>query len=398
MSRSLRLPTFSTADSGAAPITQKRGRVVDIIWNATLICPWDCAVCCVDAVHVKRQATFVTLRSRGLELTERIPFDPTQGTIYDQAAAKRQRDGRELTLQQKLRVLDHLDGFAPKIDISGGDPLAVSENLELLRATSRRFGPKRVTLTATGAGLSRHAPEKIAPYIGELNFTYDGTRERPTDLRPASYAAGNLAMAKRYAALGIATRAECPLSTQNADLGLLEQIYTDLHRAGIDKLLVMRLFPSGRGCNVTLSTPSVAQHIEAIAHLRTLEARFGSPKVKLQCALKHLDGGLALNNPCDMVHESFGLMADGTLLASPWAIGPKGEPLSDAWVLGNLAQQTMAEILSSDRVKRMAKLLDNNWGHCKFLAYSNGDHPDPFERIFGNTDPMYTAHLMKEAL
>src|SRR5438105_4400052 len=84
------------------------GLAVDIIWNTTLVCPWNCAVCCVDAVHVTKEGADVVLRSRGLELVEYIPYDRTRGSIYDQAAVKRQKDGQELTIAEKLQVLDHL--------------------------------------------------------------------------------------------------------------------------------------------------------------------------------------------------------------------------------------------------------------------------------------------------
>lgn len=366
-----------------------RPRKVDIVWNTTLVCPWDCSCCCVDAVYVSKQGSRVILRSRGLELSESIPFDDTRGTIFDQAASKRQRDGRELTLAQKLRVLDHFDGFDPKLDISGGDPLSIAENYELLKSASTRFGRRRITLTATGAGLSRYRPDEVGPLIGELNFTYDGTRANPTDLRPAKYAEGNLARAKQFASLGVATRAECPLSTQNANGTMLDEIYLNLHDAGIDTLLVMRLFPSGRGCNVAAATPSPSQHRAAIARLRNIEARYGRPRLKLQCALRFMDDSTVADNPCDLLRESFGLMADGTLLASPWAIGPTGRPLDDVWVLGNLAEHSLAHILESERAERFYARLDENFGHCKLHAFVNSPKRDPLERIFDGSDPLY---------
>lgn len=369
---------------------------IDIVWNTTLVCPWDCAVCCVDAVHVTKREGQVVLRSLGLQLSESIPVDPARGSIYDQAAHHRQKHGQELTFAEKIQVLGHLDGYTPKIDISGGDPLAVWENYDLLKVASQRFGRAQITLTATGAGLARYTPQDIAPYIGEFNFTVDGTKDHPTDLRPAAYAAANLQRAKQYAMHGVATRAECPLSKQNVDPTVLEQIYVGLHDAGIDKLLVMRLFPSGRGCNVAAATPTVKQHVRAIDHLRTLEARYKRPRVKLQCALRHLENRLASQNPCDMVRESFGLMPDGTLLASPWAVGPKGAPLDDVWVLGNLARQPMTEILQSERAKRFLDRLDDNWGHCKLHAYVNGVHPDRFERMFEASDPLYRSLAQQE--
>jgi hypothetical protein len=101
---------------------------------------------------------------------------------------------------------------------------------------------------------------------------------------------------------------------------------------------------------------------KAIDLLYNLENKYKYPKIKLQCALKYLDTRKVLTkNPCDMVTESFGLMPDGTLLASPWAIGHKGQPVSPELVLGNLAQTTMADILNSEKVQKFSKRADENF-------------------------------------
>ncbi|MFO1078013.1 MAG: hypothetical protein U1E73_09865 [Planctomycetota bacterium] len=185
------------------------------------------------------------------------------------------------------------------------------------------------------------------------------------------------------------TRAECPLTQHNIQPAILTQIYLDLHSAGIDKLLVMRLFPSGRGAGIAASVPSAQQYREAIALLRALQDTHGFPKIKLQCALKHIEGTAGGENPCDMVRESFGLMASGLLLASPWAIGPHGSPLDDAWVLGNLATTHLSQILTSERAQRFANRLDENLGHCKLHAFVNAANADPIERMLAKADPLY---------
>lgn len=367
------------------------GNRVDVIWNMTLVCPWDCEICCVDAVHVRREGPDIVVSSASLSRKERIPHRrEASQTIYDVAARHRQEQGLELDFAGKLRVLDHLEGFAPKIDISGGDPLSVRENFEVMQRAATRYGVRNVTLTATGTGLMHHPVESVAPHIGEFNFTYDNVAEGDVSChRPKGYARGNLHKAAQFARLGVPTRAECPLTIQNLEPETLDQIYTDLHEAGIRKLLVMRLFAVGRGAHQASATPSPAQYRHAIAHLRRLESRMGFPAVRLQCALKHLDPA-GLKNPCDLVRESFGLMADGTLLASPWAIRSDGLPLDESFVLGNLAQTPLREILTSGRVNRYRSRLDENFGHCKIFSFFNGTATDAEKRLFERADPLFT--------
>ncbi len=376
--------------SGNGIDAEVAGPLLDIIWNSTSICGWNCADCCVSAVHVVRRGDHIGISTPDLSSYDMIIRDRSQGTIFDQALRHRQAAGLELTFEQKLLVLEHLSGHRVKIDVSGGDALSPTEGYRLLEAASVRLGQPNVTLTATGAGLAAYDIDSVKGLIGELNFTYDGTPPEEDGLRPQAYASGNLRRAKQFAEAGVPVRAECPLNVQNVDLGSLTAIYTALHDAGVHKLLVMRLFPSGRGGLRPEDIPSISQYKAAIAHLRSLEARYGAPVVKLQCALRHMEGTTS-GNPCDAVTESFGLMWNGTLLGSPWAISPHGTPIDDAWVLGNLVDQTLTEVLESEKVKRMRSRAHENSGHCKFFAWTSGTSARSEDRIFDMADPLFIA-------
>lgn len=362
--------------------------LLDIIWNTTAICGWNCADCCVSATHVKRIGDKVAISSPDLSTYVEIKRDRSQGSIFDQALRYRQITGRELTLEQKVAVLDHLQGHRVRVDISGGDALSPREGYTLLDAASSRVGKENVTLTATGAGLANYDIASIQDLIGELNFTYDGEPDPDNQLRPSAYASGNLRRARMFADVGVPVRAECPLNVQNAEPAVLSRIYRDLHDAGVSKLLVMRLFPSGRGALRPEDIPSIAQYQTAIALLRQLEARYGFPVVKLQCALRHIEGPTG-KNPCDAGTESFGLMWDGTLLGSPWAIDRSGKPIDEAWVLGNLVDNTLTHVLESDKVKRLRARAHENSGHCKFFAWTAGSSASSEDRIFESSDPLY---------
>jgi MoaA/NifB/PqqE/SkfB family radical SAM enzyme len=366
---------------------------VDIIWNVTLLCGWECRICCVDAAEVSKHGNEITIRSKGLGHVEVIPYLPGEGNAFDQALKHRQEKGLELDLPSKLRVLEHLEGFDVKIDISGGDPLLARENLEVLRAASSRLGPENVTLTATGSGLSGYDPAEIAPLIGELNFTFDSSNFYGNVTRPDGYAAGNFKRAANYAARRVKTRAECPLTNRNVDdVELLTRIYRELHLAGIGKLLIMRLFPVGRGVTRRDDIPTVEQYRRAISLFRSLEQQYGSPVVNLQCALKFLENAdRDVPNPCDLLRESFGLTPNGTLLLSPWAIDFRGEPMHESWVLGNLAEQSLGTILNTPKVRAYAIRLDDNFGQCKIHAFLNSQRSEASDRIFDPADPLHAS-------
>ena len=386
----------SSVDPGThEPANPARPRI-DLIWSLTLICPWDCGMCCVDAVHVTRSGDDVVIRSEGLTRTERIRADRhLDPNVFEAATRARQQRGLELTLLEKLDVIDNLAGYNARIDISGGDPMVQAENIEVIRAAAAAFGRENVTMTATGSGLSRWDIESLAPVIGELNFTFDSPAGGATGLRPPTYARTNLKRAREFGEAGVVVRAECPLTTENCDAASLEQMYRMLTEARIPQLLLMRLFPSGRGTRFADRTPSPSQYRAAIAHLREFERSINDgPRVRLQCALRHFEPGQSsvdgpAVNPCDMLRESFGLLTDGTLLASPWATNQHGLPMADEWILGNLATTPMSEILKTPRAQAFGSRLDENFGHCKIFSFLNSTKESVEDRIFDLADPLY---------
>lgn len=370
--------------------------LIDIIYNMTPVCPHDCPLCCVDAAHVTRRGDEVIIRLDGLQTEHRIPRSDPSKSIYDVAAENLQKLGRELTLDQKLTILANIDIDGVRLDISGGDPLVVSDNVTILKAASAKLGRQNVTLTATGSGLARIDLAELAPLVGEFNFTYDSASIGDVADRPDAYASANLAVGRKLAALGSVTRAEFPITRDTNDPDHIRRLYRNLHEAGISKLLLMRLFPSGRGASVEAKTLDRVEYMAAITQLRALEKEFGSPKVKLQCALRHIEsgaGGVPGNapNPCDMVRESFGLTPLGVLLASPWAINAKGWPSDPDFVLGSLLEKPLSAILATEKVARMRARADDNYGQCKVIAERFSTLPTAFERMHDRTDPLYAA-------
>lgn len=332
---------------------------VDLIWNITRQCPWDCAICCVDAVP---------------PCTHNEHIEP-----------------QELSYREKVLVLNNLEGFVPKIDISGGDPLVISDSLPLLEECSARFGKENVTLTATGATLGRIDTDFALKHIGELNFTYDMPQPTDSDVRPLTYSTANLSEALRFIEAGLSLRAECPLTTRNIALHDVERIFWDLHSTGIQTLLITRMFPVGRGSSNVKLVPSPKEYRIALSRLRQLEAQHSYPRIKVQCALRFFEGYEHFNNPCDLVRYSFGLMSNGTLLACPWAYARHGRPLDDAWVLGNLAVSPLNEILKSEKAQYYKAHLDDNFGHCKVFSWLESKKGASIERIFDASDPLLTT-------
>jgi len=360
---------------------------IDLIWNITSVCGWDCEFCCVDAVQVEQDGDEAIIKRNNLEDQVRVEVDDGQ-SAYQAGSEFLKKEGEELDFQEKLEVLESVKGFTPDIDFSGGDPLLVPENYEVVKKAHELFSDGEVAITATGAGLPHYDVEDVGSHIDQLEFTYDSHNKGYAE-RPTGYNTSNLGKAEQFSEKGVTTKAQTPLSRENMEPANIREIYTNLADAGIDKMLLMRIFPVGRGLDANTETLEEETYRNAIEEYRRLEREIDGPKVNLQCALKHLypeDEGE--ENPCDLIHESFGIMPDGTVIASPWAYNNVGEPLSEEFVLGEVPEESFQEIYQKPKVQRYMERLDENRGHCKIFSWMNNGMNE--ESLF-EEDPLYSG-------
>jgi len=375
---------------------------MDLIWNVSLICPWDCEFCCTDAVHVQKIAGSVVLRESGLSSNRIIPmgkFEPEhlrelgiKLNAYDYALIDRQKRGLEIDFDSKLSVLKNVHERNPEIDFAGGDPLACLENYLLIKKASEMFGKENISVTSTGHSLARYSLEELAKIVGTFEFTYDEPDSCGAEVRPKGYNALNILWAARIRILGVRTKCQIPLQSNNISIERIREIYQRLTDSGIEEILLMRTFPVGRGAKF-LNEKSIElgprDYISAISEFRKLECSIGGPRVRVQCALKNLFPKERASNPCDLMQSSFGINSKGQLLLSAWATNAVGLPLAEEFVLGDLSKQSISEIESSERFLRYKVRLDENFGHCKIFAYVNSEIKSE-NAIFMRTDPLFS--------
>jgi len=377
---------------------------VDLIWNISLVCPWDCQFCCTDAVHVKQVGDSVSMREFGLShqrnlvlhevdysepSLRRLEAQGIKPNAFDIALYDRQLRKVELSYEQKIKVLNNIIPLSAEIDFAGGDPLACYENFLVIQEASKIFGRDNISITSTGATLSRYSLSEIASAIGKYEFTFDEPIERIPINRPLGYNSANLCVARKLSGLNLKTKAQMPLHSGNMDPSRISLLYNSLHEAEIDELLLMRVFPVGRGSQNYKNDTQRNDYLAAINHFRNLEKKLIYPKVRLQCALKHLDQIDYDENPCDLMRNSFGINPRGDLLISAWATNPIGDPLDDAFVLGNISENSFESLLQNEKARNYFTKLDLNWGHCKIFSFvfSSSKRSDS---LFEKSDPLYT--------
>jgi pyruvate-formate lyase-activating enzyme len=375
----------------------------DIIWNITLVCPWDCEFCCTDATQVTNRHGIITLREHGLLETRTISGSSRppasaiavlhdagiEPTAFDVALADRQTRGLELQYGEKIAVLENLTPRPAKIDFAGGDPLCCYENYLVIQRASALFGREAISVTNTGYGWRRYDLNNLAELIGQFELTFDEPLSTLPMHRPSGYNASNLRIASEFAKRGVRTKAQLPIHRGNQSEDAVVSLYHRAREANIDEILLMRAFPVGRGYTSLKAAAGVdrGRLVEIIGQYRALAVRYGRPAVRLQCALRHLDGP-SDRNPCDLLQDSFGINPRGTLLASAWATNGIGDPLDEAFVLGDLSRHSLGSLLETARMRSYRERLDENFGHCKIFAFLGSDTRG-VDALFSCSDPLY---------
>jgi MoaA/NifB/PqqE/SkfB family radical SAM enzyme len=331
----------------------------------------------------------IELLDEGLAKVTELPAKAGQDS-FELAHRSLVKQSVELDLEAKLAIVRQLAAYPARLDISGGDPLALSENWEVLHEASRRLGRSNVTLTSTGPGIDRSRIDELAELVSEVNVTYAPTVPDDFAGRPLSYDDSNLSLARRMVESGLRVRIEVPLTRAMCTPQNLRRIFEAIQSTQAQTLLLMRLFPVGRGVSLAAEAPTRDQYVSAISLLRTLGEARNSPKIKLQCALRHLEQTSNLSNPCDLATQSFGITPQGDLLLSPWAIGIGGRAISRDWVVGNVLTDSLKVLLESELVARVNKRADHNFGHCKIFAAMNSNSTNFLDRISTSSDPLYS--------
>ncbi len=276
-----------------------------IIWNITRACPWHCDFCCVGALYVPRE---------------------------EQSQQKRlESQGIELSLDEKLRIVENLDNDWFKLDVSGGEPLLFADNRHIIERLSSKLGKENLSVTSTGKGLELVSPEWLQDNVSEVGFTYDFPREHSPN-RPKGYNQSNLSAIKNLGGT-VRTMAQTPLTRDNSDPEIISEIYQNLKDVNVDTLLLIGLKGSGRGHGKENLNLSRKERLRIVRIYKAQESHYNGPKIKLA---PNLYGPLV-----EKFVGSFNIDTQGRLLSNPWSYNIDGTPYARA-IMGDLKSEKLS--------------------------------------------------------
>ncbi len=325
----------------------------NIIWNINKICAFDCSICCVDAFYVKKYNSEIIISSNSL--VKPIIIERKSNSIFDEANITLQQKGLELTLAEKFRIIENID-IPITLDFSGGDPLILKENFDVIISASKKIGKDNISISTTGAGLSNINIDELKEFVSHIEFTYDFPGDKEYINRPNNYNKYNLSKIKLLSQLGIKTAAQISLTKENISKDIIRKIYVDLKNAKIDEIFLMKLFPVGRGADLINDEPTRIEYQNAVNLYKSLEKEFSFPKIVVQSILSYSESKNERIEEKFYISNSLNINNLGLLILSPWAYDNKGNPLS-TYVLGNLIENKLSELYNSKSYDELYKRL-----------------------------------------
>lgn len=305
---------------------------MSVIWNLTKACPWDCAICCVSAIHVCN-------------------------TTQHYVKKKQKEKGEELMLAEKLAVLKILAEKNFEIDFSGGDSLYYDEDFKVVEQASYWLPSNKISISTTGYKIT-YAKLEVLKKVGIVEFTLDNLPEVKNPFRPLGYNLASMLAMKKCVAAGVKVRAVTVLYSNTISSENLKNVYRWLCKNRIPEWELLRFYPVGRAMKLQKITPSNLEYLRTMNFLRELR---GFTKIFFQHSLRILERALE----CPAVIDSIGILPDGQVTACAWALDEHCYPFKK-FHLGKLPEDDLYDIL--DKARKMSEY-SKRTNFCRTIAF-----------------------------
>lgn len=289
---------------------------MDVIWNLTRICPWNCSICCVSALYANE------ISKERIKNIQKIK-------------------GKELSFNDKIKVLRVLAQHEFEIDFSGGDPLYYEEDFFIVKQATEWLSIDKIGVSMTGKGIITKERIDILKKVNIVEITFDCLPDWDRSCRPEGYNLSSMNLLKNLVEAGVKVRAVTILHKGTIQRCNLKSVYKWLCDNGIQEWDIIKLCPVGRTRKIDFLISCDSDYCEAVNFISNLD---GSTKVVFQ----HTFGIMKKQRKCHAAVKSIGILPDGTVTACAWALDDRCRPLSGFYI-GRLPEDDLDEILFKAR-------------------------------------------------
>ena len=298
---------------------------IRVVWNLTNKCPFNCPMCVASA-------------------NKRIEKDIDKNLILQSILSF----GKENI----------------NIDFSGGDPLFLDKDIEIVKKASEILRKDNISISSTGLSLSKLSDKELILLSSSYDMTYDFPKQYSEyDIRDKRYNSLNYEQCKRLKKLGLNVDIFIPV--RNIDEVYFEQLAKDICEINPTSVKLLKCMP----LNNHFDASTIDNSILVSLFKKYLE-KFGyKGSVSINCALKE---DFKIDNGCNMLTErKVGLDQFGNLYTCIWASDLLIEKNNNPFYLGNLTEYSILEILSSLELKGQLDKINQNRNKCYVLEFYN---------------------------
>lgn len=298
---------------------------IRVVWNLTNKCPFNCPMCVASA-------------------NTRIEKDIDKNLILQSILSF----GKENV----------------NIDFSGGDPLFLDKDIEIVKKASEILGRDNISISSTGLSLSKLSDEELILLSSSYDMTYDFPKQYSEyDIRDKRYNSLNYEQCKRLKKLGLNVDIFIPV--RNIDEVYFEQLAKDICEINPTSVKLLKCMP----LNNHFDTSAIDNSILVSFFKKYLEKFRYKGSVSINCALKE---DFKIDNGCNMLTErKVGLDQFGNLYTCIWASDLLIEKNDNPFYLGNLTEYSLLEILSSLELKGQLDKINQSRNKCYVLEFYN---------------------------
>lgn len=326
-------------------------RPLKIIWNITNKCGYDCEIC----------ATY--------------------------------SDREELDTEGKTRVLHSIFSIGAQniteIDFAGGDPLFVTDTIDIICATIDLLGRDKVSVTTTGKGINAAISmgKDLSCLLHNCEITIDSIDHFPNYLRKDfSYIIDNQEVVREVNKKINNLTINVPILNPQMDDGNIERLVNAIVAIDVPNISVnlIRLMNVGRmGAHTQPKPCSPEQFVESfIKYAKNTCVE----NIHIHCALR----GKILGSPCNMLHEKIGIDCSGNVFACAWGGYVDGynkyNISENPFYIGNLSEKSLLEVLADKRAIELEQLVKAYpTKYCRVHCFNK----DNTLSVFKGNDPLF---------
>lgn len=277
----------------------------------------------------------------------------------------------ELTLDEKLQTAEQIkemsdSGYEVRVDLSGGEIfMNKADHNVLIMALSNKLGKDRVGISCSGTGIDDAQAEFLKGFAPDVEMTMDTVPYRTYRYRKDGYAITAAKAANILKRHGVKVGMQTVVTQQLANYADAEAVYAYLCANRIDCWSILRFFPSGRGAAFPEEALSDA---ECEAYVKMVQEIVAKSKSEFKPAVDFhysMPGHEKYSTTCRCVSHSIGILPNGDVVACFWALNAETGVVDPKFLLGNVREQTLREILNGERARY--------WSDCEHCCELRND-------------------------